>query len=127
VAGDSAIIATAEYRFHVPRALGIQAEPSQVFGKPFHWRPARPGGRADWDLILKAFIDGGRIVQNDALQFERNYSLLSTGVGMELMLKQNITLRLDYGVVLRDLDLDDQGSGPDRGDSRLHVVFTLLY
>ena len=35
VAGDSAIVASLEYRYHLPRAFNIEAEPRELFGQAF--------------------------------------------------------------------------------------------
>ena len=131
VAGDTVFVGTAEYRMHIPRMLGLQEAPSKVFGKDFYWRPhgivgSRPA-RPDWDLVFKGFVDAGRVINNSKLAFETDNTLLSCGVGMDLLYKQNMSLRVDYGVILRDLDLGPSVGAPNAGDSRLHVVFTVMY
>lgn len=138
VAGDNMVMGSAEYRLHVPRLLlrhqrdangnRIYNEPekTRVFGEPFRWTPSEPLGKTDWDFILKAFIDAGRITQNQRdPTTERNDTLVGAGVGFELSFKQNISLRMDYGIALRDAGGEDEHV--DSGDSRLHVVFTILY
>lgn len=126
VAGDSVIMGSLEYRFHLPRALGV-GEATKIMGSPFHVRPSRPFARPDWDLVFKAFIDAAHVVQNSRETYENNYDLLSAGVGVEWMIKQNVSLRVDYGMALKGVDLGEGGGGVDRGDSRLHVVLTFIY
>jgi hemolysin activation/secretion protein len=125
VAADSVIIASAEYRFHYPRsrkAVPLEQQQRKLFGKPFRWVPEAAYGKADWDLILKAFFDVGTTIQTDRLGFEQDDTLIGTGVGVELQFKQNLTLRLDWGFVLSEIENE-----VDVGDNRVHVVFTVLY
>jgi hemolysin activation/secretion protein len=124
VAADSVFIASAEYRFHYPRSrphMEIEKQ-RKLFGKPFRWVPEAPYGKADWDLILKAFFDVGTTIQTDRLGFEQDDTLIGTGVGVEIQFKQNLTLRLDWGFVLSEIENE-----VDVGDNRVHVVFTVLY
>lgn len=124
--GDNAIIASAEYRYHFGRAGSIAPEPATLFGRPFRSQRTRPYGGADWDLIAKAFIDAARVTQNDAPFFELDETPVGVGLGAELRLKRNITVRLDYGLALTPI-----GEGASRttevGDSRLHFSATLLF
>lgn len=124
VAGDNVFIGTAEYRYHVPRAFAIEPEPRKIFGHSFRLAPQYPYGTPDWDLILRGFFDAGRSISNGGDQFsEQDATLLGTGVGFELLLKRNLSVRMDWGVALEDL--------PDHsvraGSSRIHMVFTVLY
>lgn len=124
--GDDAVIASAEYRYHLGRAGGIAPEPATLFGQPFRSRRTRPYGGADWDLILKGFVDAARVSPNDAPFFEQAETLVGVGLGAEARLKRNLTLRLDYGMALTDI-----GEGANRstevGDTRLHFSATLLF
>jgi hemolysin activation/secretion protein len=122
VAGDTVYIASAEYRYHLPRRWSPR-DPSgtRVFGRPFRWAPDRPGGRPDWDLILKGFVDGGRAMNSDRLSFEENETLLGAGVGVEVQFMRNVNLRLDWGFALKD------ARDVEAGDNRLHFVGTLLW
>lgn len=127
VAGDTVVMGSLEYRFHLPRALGIEEEPSgQLFGEPFRWRPQQPYGRPDWDLIFKAFVDAGRAINSDRLAFEKDETLVGAGVGAELQIKRFLSLRVDWGVALEDVNegLDDEVKA---GDSRVHFVATLVF
>lgn len=123
VAGDSVIVGTLEYRFHLPRALAIQPEPSRLLGKEFRARPQQQYGRPDWDLVLRAFIDAGHAVNSDRLEFEKDESLVGAGIGAEFLLYQNLSIRADWGFALDSVDNQDV----DVGDNRFHFVFTLLF
>ncbi len=125
-AGDTVFNGSLEYRFHLPRALAIDAEPPTVFGRPFRVAPQQVYGSPDWDLILKAFVDFGRSYISQPLAFEQGESLLSTGVGIEVQLLRNMSFRADWGIVLDELS--GLGDDPVRvGDSRVHLLFTLVY
>lgn len=135
-AGDSTIVASLEYKYHVPRGFSI-AEPGTMFGRPartakyryfgqdFRYHPSEPMGFTDWDLALSAFFDIGRTVKNEKLPGETDNSLSSVGVGAEFSLRSNVSLRLDWGFALQDLQ--DGSNTVDAGDSRLHVNFMLMY
>ncbi|MBB6430183.1 ShlB/FhaC/HecB family hemolysin secretion/activation protein [Algisphaera agarilytica] len=124
-AGDTVLIATAEYRLHIPRLFtptpGQQRPVTQMFGEPFRTFPQEPYGSADWDLVAKAFIDAGRSLNNDRLFFEQNETLVGAGVGVDLLFKRNANFRIDYGVALED------AAGTTAGSSQFHFSFTLLY
>lgn len=124
--GDNALIATGEYRLHLPR-LFPAGEPSFEGwrGEPFRLRPDRRPGVTDWDLVARAFVDVGRVTNNNGFDFERDNTLVGAGVGAELSVRDNVTLRLDWGVAM---DGADNGSDPvDEGDARLHFLLTLAY
>lgn len=121
-AGDATVIATAEYRLHVPRLFRPDSQPGEIFGRPFRVAPEAVYGRPDWDLILKGFVDYGHVWNNNAELFEQSsQSLLGTGVGVEVLVRNNISFRGDLGFALDDTE------ETDAGDSRFHFVFTLLF
>ena len=125
VAGDSVVVATGEYRFHLPRILPIQSDPSKtpfLWDKSFRFSPSQIYGRPDWDFITRAFVDVGQVDNNRRLSFESNYTLVGTGVGVELQYKQNLNIRVDWGIALQEIPgLVEQGS------NRFHISATLLY
>jgi hemolysin activation/secretion protein len=124
VAGDTTLMVSAEYRFHVPRSFDVNPEPTSTFrGKPFKWAPQQVYGRPDWDLVLRAFLDAGITRNSQRLPFERNETLIGAGVGAELLVMTNLSVRADWGFALSDLD---NGLG-EAGDNRLHFVLTLLF
>lgn len=124
--GDDVVIASAEYRFHLGRAGSITPEPANLFGRPFRASRARPYGGADWDLILKGFIDAARVSQNNAPFFERQETLVGVGVGVEARLKRNLTMRLDYGMALTPIGVGASRS-VDVGDTRLNFSAAILF
>lgn len=138
VAGDTVLIGSAEYRLHVPRLfVGPEAEDSPnryapghlfgkefgLFGSQFRYVPQHPYGTADWDLVLKAFIDGGRAITSERLFFETDNSLVGAGVGLEFLYKRNLNLRVDWGFVLKEIEDRDV----NEGSNRVHFVATFLY
>lgn len=123
-AGDSVFIGSLEYRFHVPRIFQIRKTPLRVpLIGDFRIAPQQVYGRPDWDLILRFFVDGARVLQSDRASFENNETLLSTGIGAELQLWRNLIARFDLGVVLED----SSTLRADRGDTEAHVSVTTLY
>ncbi len=120
VAGDNAVIFSAEYRYHVPRAMAVR-DPGTLMGKPFRWAPDQRYGRPDWDLVLKGFTDMGRATNSDIQSFEKDSTLWSVGVGAELLYQRNVSVRMDWGLALHD------AANTQSGDSRLHLVATFLY
>lgn len=129
VAGDNAIMGTIEYRLHYPRLLapyGPDDTRPTLFGSPFNARSPSPGARPDWDLILRAFLDAARVTSNNKVVFERDDTLIGAGVGVELLLRRNLSLRFDWGWALNEVERDD-GDVVEQGDHRLHVVGTLLF
>ena len=131
VAGDTAFFAQTEYRFHVPRAVNPRRAKEQgpggktldLWGRRFRYLPQHPYGRADWDLILRAFFDVGRTLNTDRMVGEYNETLAGAGLGAELKLYQNVSLRLDWGVPL----ISTNDGEADAGVSRVRVVVTLVY
>jgi hypothetical protein len=122
--GDTVFVGTAEYRFHLPRVL--EPGPPRFFmGDPFRVVPEDPGGRTDWDLILRAFVDVGSTVHNDVLSFERNVTVVGAGVGAEVLIRRNFNFRVDWGFALVG---DNNGSEEvDPGDNRMHLSVMVLY
>ncbi|MCA9288870.1 MAG: hypothetical protein KDA05_09820 [Phycisphaerales bacterium] len=127
VAGDDAIIFTAEYQFHLPRAFAIEPEPTaRVWGRPFKVSPQQPFGRPDWDWIFRAFLDVGHTIEHGSVSSEGNETLVGAGVGTEIQFMRNAGLRLDLGFALQDAGPDDDLVA-ESGDARLHVLFSLLF
>lgn len=129
VAGDTSVLGTVEYRFHVPQAMRPVAEQ-----RGFRWVPQQVYGRADWDLVLKAFVDAGRVVQNDLqAASERDATLLSTGLGVETQFSDLLgtglrgSIRADWGVALYGIKDAANKVVVDNGDNRFHFSFTIVY
>ncbi len=128
VAGDDAIIFTAEYRFHLPRSFPVELEPrGTVFGRPFKVAPQQPFGRPDWDLIFRGFVDAGRVMVNEAELFEEDETLIGAGVGVEVQFLRNVSGRVDLGFALQDVEDGGGEVRAEAGDARLHVLFTVLF
>jgi hemolysin activation/secretion protein len=123
VAGDNAYIGTVEYRFHLPRAFALQSEPGELFGETFRYAPQYVYGTPDWDLVLKGFLDLGYSEIAEPLSFEDNETLIGAGIGLELLYRRNLNVRVDWGFALDDLEV----AGVDQGANRLYFVATLLF
>ncbi len=123
-AGDNAVMGTLEYRYHLPRALSVR-EPGKLWGQDFRWAPQQAYGAADWDLILKAFVDAGRTTNSNPITGENDHTLIGAGVGTELTIKRNLSLRMDLGFALQDVK--DEAQTVNAGDARLHFSVTVLY
>lgn len=123
-AGDSTIVGSAEYRLHIPRLMGIESDPAStpLFGQPFRFRADRVYGYPDWDLVLKGFIDAGRAVNSDRKSFEHNETLVGAGVGMDILFKRFVSVRLDWGWALRDVPGEVSA-----GDNKFNFVVTIQY
>lgn len=131
-AGDTVLVASAEYRLHIPHLLPI-SEPGRIgnrsigwFGEDFRWAPQQAFGTTDWDFIVKGFADAGRAIVNDKVPGEDDNTLVGVGIGLELLYRQYVSLRLDWGVALQDVDEAGQTS-VHRGESRLHFGATVKY
>jgi hemolysin activation/secretion protein len=123
-AGDTVVMGTAEYRFHIPRIFPVQDDPTKtpfLWEQSFRYSPQTVYGRPDWDLIFKAFVDAGQVNVSQRQSYENNATLLGAGIGLELQFKQNFNFRVDWGVPLTDVP------GVNAGESRVHFSATLLY
>jgi hemolysin activation/secretion protein len=127
--GDSLVIGTLEYRFHLPNSLGIRRTPTRVpvLGD-FRVTPDRVYGRADWDLILRAFVDAARTARHDrsSSSTERNQTLIGVGVGLELQFRGKLKARVDWGRAVHSA-----ARGPldeiESGNNEFHFLFEVLY
>ena len=122
VAGDTVLIGSAEYRFHLPRIFRPNSNPPEVPGRGvFRARPQTVYGRPDWDLIIRVFTDAAGVLISDANATEGNSTLWSVGGGLELQVLRNFSARFDVGTVLVDAGRSTVG------DTRANVVATVLY
>jgi hypothetical protein len=148
VAADTVAVVSAEYRFHLPQALGIDwdgagwktyppgtwmGEPMTMFGSDFRYTPQQPFGRADWDLVFRGFIDAAFRQTEGQVVGEDDEPIYGTGVGVEFQWKRNILMRVDWGIALSTVG-DPDSADPavvrdsvDGGDNRFHFLFTVLY
>ncbi len=129
VAGDTVVIGTLEYRYHLPKALGIEPDPSKtpgMFGGPFRWRPQQVYGPTDWDLILRAFIDAAYAVDDgNVVPTDLRQGMVGTGLGIEFLYKQNFSLRLDWGVALKTVT--DGTQTVSAGSQQFHILATFFF
>jgi hypothetical protein len=112
LSADEFVVGTIEYALHFPRMLKPGA-PGKALGRDFKWRPEKPRLEADWDLIGRVFYDhayrqvtpqlatGENI--DDASLTERSVSIAGAGGGLELQVKQNLSIRCDVGLTLTEL------------------------
>jgi hemolysin activation/secretion protein len=85
--------------------------------------PTHAFGGTDWDFILKAFVDAGRSIISDPFAFESDETLVGAGIGFEFQFRRNVSVRVDWGFVLNEIE----GAGVDQGDDRVHFVATFLF
>jgi hemolysin activation/secretion protein len=123
------VIGTVEYRYHFARTLDPGAEPIElpVIG-PFQVQPRTVYSRADWDLILKAFVDGAKLWYSDSNDravdvTEPDEDLFAVGVGAELQFMRY--LRAGVDVAWPRSKLSDGSKGSDNPE--IHVLVTLMY
>jgi len=127
VAGDDVFIASAEYRYHVPRGFEPDPQPASFLGRPFRFAPQYQYGPLDWDLILRTFVDFGRSEQNDRLPFENDATLVSWGLGLELAITRHFSFRADWGLALNDFDDNAGNQSIEAGRNEFYFVLTLVY
>lgn len=126
-AGDTVLMGTAEYRYHIARDRDPEVQPGTLFGKPFRWQPQYAYGPVDWDLIAKVFVDAARVTNTDRLSFETDRTLVGAGVGVEFSLTRRFNVRTDLGFALVELDDAGGGNTVDAGHAELHIVVTGIY
>ena len=104
------------------QALGFEDSPGRLFGRTFRARPQAPYGRADWDLVLKGFFDAARTIVSSPQPGEEDQTLLGTGVGLEFLYRRNLSIRVDWGVALEEIENEVSA-----GSNRFHISATILY
>lgn len=130
--GDTIVVGSLEYRFHLPRALPVVREPLRIpYVGDFRVAPQQPYGRPDWDLVLRAFVDAGRAIRNDRSSTnagvnEYNQTLVGAGVGAELLFRSNFRARIDWATALKDTN-GSIANPAEVGDSEIYVLFSILY
>lgn len=134
--GDNVTYATAEYRFHIPRAFRPynestavpgqrSASPPSYFGRPFFWKPAQVYGLPDWDLVFRTFVDAGytRVVRPRPEEIDR--TLVGVGAGLELQAYGMLSVRMDYGMTLERVKTGNEDVQP--GSSRVHLMASFTW
>ncbi len=125
LAGDSSVVFTSEYRLHIPPLLGYNSTIEKGERQDFRFRPTEPWGVADWDLIVRGFLDAGYVDNTDERSFEQSETLVGAGVGLELQILRYLNARLDWGFALKGATTTQERV--DVGDSRLHFVLTVSF
>jgi len=134
--GDTIVIGSVEYRFHVPRIFPVKRKPLNLpLIGDFRVAPQQVYGRPDWDLTLRAYVDVGRAIRHDldggAPLPEKDRTLVGAGLGAELTFRSNFRARIDWATALKNQTADGGPDGPnagiDVGDSEIHVLFSIVY
>jgi hypothetical protein len=120
--GDSGFVSTLEYRFHVP---GMAAHLAKL-NRALHLRDRTAANFADWDVLFRVFTDLGQTYNNRIQPGEINYTLLSTGAGVELTLSRHFDVRLDEGYALRGVATQLQTLA-EKDSFRTHVIATISW
>jgi hemolysin activation/secretion protein len=121
--GDSLFGGSVEYRFHLPLALRVaDAWHLPMIGA---FRPAADASyrMPDWDLVLATFFDYGQVWNAHKMAGENDDTLASLGLGIEIVVRRNFSLRLDYGFALADVESE----GVEAGDAEAHFNATMRY
>ncbi|MBS0604930.1 MAG: ShlB/FhaC/HecB family hemolysin secretion/activation protein [Verrucomicrobia bacterium] len=122
VSGDNLYMGSFEYRFHLPQVLGPNPNAcTKIFGKSLRWAPAQPKGETDWDFVIRAFYDVGQTTVNQRRSFERNYLIMGSGLGAELVVWQNIFIRGDWGHAFRS------ANGISSGHNQFYFSSTVIF
>ncbi len=128
VAGDSSLVASLEYRWHIPRGLDPNPNTSEFFGAPFRFVPQFQYGPTDWDLIFRTFVDIGRVWQSDAIRgLETDETLVGAGFGGELAFSRHFSARVDLGWALEEIRDASGRQEVDQGDFEVHLVLTVVF
>ena len=114
LSADEFVSGSLEYAFHLTHVLK-PGEPGKLFRQDFKWRPAKPRQNPDWDLIARAFYDyayrqvtpsAATLAQagkSELALVDKTLAIAGTGVGLELTVRQNFSLRCDVGKALTEL------------------------
>ena len=123
VAGDSLFGGSVEYRFHVPLSIAaVMPWQLPVIGE-FRPGPDADHRLPDWDFVVATFFDYGQTWNQSAVPGEEDATLSSLGLGLEVVLRRNFSMRVDYGFALSDVDFADVQSG----DTEMNFAATVRY
>ncbi len=109
--GDSLLGGSVEYRFHLPLALSAVVPWDLPLIGEFRPAPDSFQRLPDWDFVIATFFDYGRTWNENAVPGEEDATLASLGLGLEVVVRQNFSVRFDYGFALSDVDSADVESG----------------
>ncbi len=122
ISGDNLYMGSLEYRFHLPAVLKPNPNAvKKIFGKPLRWAPAGPKGDTDWDFVIRAFYDLGETTVNQKRRFERDYFIMGSGLGAELIVWHNIFIRGDWGHAFRG------ANGIHKGNNQFYFSSTIIF
>ena len=134
ISADEFMTGSFEYVWHFPRSLK-PGDIGRFWRWPFNWRPGSSGQNPDWDLMMRLFYDYGYravtpIKSDDPTApvalADRNLSMSGFGAGFTLLVKQNFTLRADYGIALGELRDATRPEGQEvvmpKGNKQFHLV-----
>ena len=138
--GDTGLIGSAEYRIHLARLLkpasmleeidSKEQGPDREVRNRFNYRAPSLYGFPDWDFMMRGFVDwAGFTFNGEKTTDEIDQDLTGVGLGFEFQYKSNLNIRLDYGIVMKEL-IDFSGEtidNADRGDSRFHFLATYSF
>lgn len=137
LSADEFLAASFEYAWHIPRSLR-PGDAGKFIRWPFKWRPTKAGQNPDWDLAVRAFFDFGRRevtpVPPDTNAppvtvvplADQDLNMMGAGVGLTLLVRQNFSLRCDYGTALTELRDDTRPVESqvvmEKGNKQFYVV-----
>jgi hemolysin activation/secretion protein len=147
--GDSVMVASAEYRFHVPReffkfggggrgdaretqipdAPILPPKPGSILDPRFNSRATSLSSQPDWDVILRGFFDFGETFNYKIdPETERNRTLASVGGGVEFQFYKPllVILRMDVGCPLIT-ERDALAENVDHGGVRFHFSGSIAW
>ncbi|MEI6242622.1 MAG: ShlB/FhaC/HecB family hemolysin secretion/activation protein [Chlamydiota bacterium] len=125
--GDNYYLSSLEYMCHLPRLLTPGTAMKKVFGRPFKFVPEYKGGPTDWDLIFRAFLDVGRVTNNKKMIGEVNSTLTGAGIGLELIILENLFIRGDWGFRIKSVKSPNLRDFYGKGNSRGYLSLTLVF
>ncbi len=114
LSADDFATASIEYAFHFAHILK-PGDPGKFIRWPFKWRPDKVRTNPDWDLIARAFYDygyrevgqvplaPGEPATGEVALADQTLSIAGAGGGLELLVKQNFSIRCDVGMALKEL------------------------
>ena len=138
-AGDSSIFGSVEYRYHFSPALLFAGEDTDLSNrsKVFAFRnvpnlkiePRDVARSRRLNVTWLLFFDAGKTFTNDSDKTDTDDTLMSFGTGLDCRITRHLSLRADWGYVMRQIN-DFDGSPRDDaedGDQRLHLMATFIW
>jgi hypothetical protein len=119
--GDSLLGGSVEYRYHIrSRCASPTPEPARRGRVP----PATDASyrMPDWDFVGPRSSTTARSGTRK-LAGEHDSTLASVGLGFEVIVRRNFSLRLDYGIALSQVESEEI----DAGDGEAHFNATVRY